>query len=857
MDKELIRQAQETISFEEPMENIYQTINYEDVVFFSLAEGGAMGCPGEVLVATKKNNEVRWYCFNTMVDSFEDLCSIYPPLKTFDCGIFGEASGIQDGWNHVDLGMGNHLLVREDYIADFQNAVDELHAESLGEVYANWRGIAQILLTANDGEPEYIIHINKREKTETMQNVENAILALRDYPEELPDEKIIEVLETIRIAMNNGDKFTVPVEMPQAAIDVINGTELKVGNDIQVPDDMHFKIRTLQLKNGMMVFAAFTSQEEVMEGEGTSTVTEDMESYLEKALMNPEIEGIMLNPWNLSFYLPKSYIRTIFNVNVSSEKRENIIHIGTSDITQADVECIVNAANSSLLGGGGVDGAIHKAAGSELLEECRTLNGCKTGEAKITKGYNLKAKYIIHTVGPRYSGKETDAVLLRNCYWNSLELARMNDIHSIAFPAISTGIYHYPLEEATEIALKTVSDWVKINPHYGMAVMFCCFNDKTTEVYNSIWNEKEELWNQRPIIRENNGVLEKAMQFAMDAHKGASRKGTNLPYILHPVETLQILSAMNADTNLMAAGLLHDTLEDTDVQPLDIYDQFGVDVAALVNCHTEDKRQIWYVRKLTTVKELPDENIRQKMLCIADKVANLRSLYRDYKSIGEELWARFNAPKEMQAWYYSALNDGLYELQNFPETADIYWEMTALYKDLFVSYFVDENKGLLYQIGEDGTRVVLKKGKPQWNEFDGKMPKKVRQIERKEAERIEDNWAEPFWAVHELDLSDAVYELFKSDNRYLFINIKNGELDFTGEDCGEACEMMNGTQEYEFHYLLDADATHRLLVQLRLKHGTRNKLSTIFRNEFASDDGSVKFKAYCDEIGVEARLISL
>jgi len=183
--------------------------------------------------------------------------------------------------------------------------------------------------------------------------------------------------------------------------------------------------------------------------------------------------------------------------------------------------------------------------------------------------------------------------------------------------------------------------------------------------------------------------------------------------------------------------------------------------------------------------------------------------------------------------------------------------MTALYKDLFVSYFVDENKGLLYQIGEDGTRVVLKKGKPQWNEFDGKMPKKVRQIERKEAERIEDNWAEPFWAVHELDLSDAVYELFKSDNRYLFINIKNGELDFTGEDCGEACEMMNGTQEYEFHYLLDADATHRLLVQLRLKHGTRNKLSTIFRNEFASDDGSVKFKAYCDEIGVEARLISL
>ena len=790
MNAELIMQTKESIAFEERTDDIFQFIHHEDVVFFFLAEIGAMNCPGEVIVATKNNDTIKWYCFNTEVDTYEDLLSIYPPLETFDCGVCGEASGIQEGWHHVYLSMGKHLFVRDDYYKSFQCAIDELHIESTEEIYESWIGIAQLLLTIKDGEPEYIIHINKREKTETILNIENAILALRDDTTEIPDEKIIEVLETIRIAMNNGDKFIIPIETSQTTIDVINSTELKVGNDIQVPDDMHFKIRTLQLKNDIMVFVAFTSQKEVMEGAATSTATEDIASYLEKALINPDIDGIMLNPWNLSFYLPKSYIRTIFDVTVSSEKRENIIHIGTSDITKADVACIVNAANSSLLGGGGVDGAIHKAAGRELLEECRTLNGCKIGKAKITKGYNLKAKYIIHTVGPRYSGKENDALLLRNCYWNSLELARKNDIHSIAFPAISTGIYRYPLEEATEIALRTVSDWLKVNPHYGMAVMFCCFDDKTTEVYNSIWNEKEDLWNQRPIIRENNGVLEKALYFATEAHKGSSRKGTNLPYILHPIETLQILSAMNADTNLMAAGLLHDTLEDTEVQLLDIYDQFGVDVAALVNCHTEDKRKIWYVRKLTTVKVLSEENIRQKMLCIADKVANLRSLYRDYRNIGDELWERFNAPKEMLAWYYSALNDGLYELQDFPETADIYWEMTALYKDLFVSYFVDENKGLLYQISEDGTSFFLKKGKPQWIEFDGKMPKKVRQIERREAERIEDNWAEPFWAVHELDLSDAVYELFKGDNRYLFIHIKNGEIDFTSEDCGEACKMM-------------------------------------------------------------------
>lgn len=164
----------------------------------------------------------------------------------------------------------------------------------------------------------------------------------------------------------------------------------------------------------------------------------------------------------------------------------------TMDITQADTECIVNAANKSLLGGGGVDGAIHRAAGPELLKECRTLNGCETGEAKITKGYNLKSDYVIHTVGPIYTGSPNDAKLLRNCYWNSLELARKNGIHSIAFPAISTGVYGYPLKDATGIALKTVSDWLNINPTYDMEIIFACYDEKTTKLYEAIWEEIRE-----------------------------------------------------------------------------------------------------------------------------------------------------------------------------------------------------------------------------------------------------------------------------------------------------------------------------------------------------------------------------
>ena len=168
-----------------------------------------------------------------------------------------------------------------------------------------------------------------------------------------------------------------------------------------------------------------------------------------------------------------------------SEKVKNQIQVVQGDITKLDCDCIVNAANRSLLGGGGVDGAIHRAAGPELLAECRTLHGCRTAEAKITKGYRLKAKYIIHTVGPIYSGTAEDAAQLADCYRNSLNLAKEHDIHVIAFPAISTGVYGYPLEDATEIAVKTVAQWLKDHADYAMQVIFCCFDARTERVYQT------------------------------------------------------------------------------------------------------------------------------------------------------------------------------------------------------------------------------------------------------------------------------------------------------------------------------------------------------------------------------------
>ena len=168
-----------------------------------------------------------------------------------------------------------------------------------------------------------------------------------------------------------------------------------------------------------------------------------------------------------------------------SEKVKNQIQVVQGDITKLDCDGIVNAANRSLLGGGGVDGAIHRAAGPELLAECRTLHGCRTGEAKITKGYRLKAKYIIHTVGPIYSGTAEDAAQLADCYRNSLNLAKEHDVHSIAFPAISTGVYGYPLVDATEIAVDTVADWLQSHADYDMKVIFSCFDARTAQAYQT------------------------------------------------------------------------------------------------------------------------------------------------------------------------------------------------------------------------------------------------------------------------------------------------------------------------------------------------------------------------------------
>lgn len=307
--------------------------------------------------------------------------------------------------------------------------------------------------------------------------------AIQDFYKRQDDTAFAEVLNAIDVTMKREGDFIVPVETPESMLELLDVEHVKEGDTVSIPNEMRLKLRRIQCREEEWL-AVFTNQEEVDKGDSTSTINHPIDNFLKCVLESQDIVGVIINPWDKAFYFEKEIIRLFFEVSKEADMKKGI-YLELGDITKLEVDCIVNAANKTLLGGGGVDGAIHRAAGPELLKECKKLHGCKTGEAKITGGYNLPAKYVIHTVGPIYSGQPMDERHLHSCYYNSLELAKKNNIHSIAFPAISTGVYGYPLEEAVVVAMKAISSWLSANEDYTMAIILCCFDSDTYEAYDN------------------------------------------------------------------------------------------------------------------------------------------------------------------------------------------------------------------------------------------------------------------------------------------------------------------------------------------------------------------------------------
>ena len=256
------------------------------------------------------------------------------------------------------------------------------------------------------------------------------------------------------------------------------------GTTVYVPVDGSGEPATVSRPEGTRARVLYTDAEEG-KAAGEKVVGMDVKSLFLAAAAerDPRVSGVLIDPEGTRMFLPTAMIQTML---LEQQTQENEIYFEIGDITELDCDCIVNAANDALVRGGGVCGAIFRAAGWELDEACDEIGGCPTGEARITPGFGLKVPYIIHAVGPIYSGSAEDAKLLASCYRNSLDLAAEHGIHSIAFPAISTGIYGYPAEEACEIALKAVSLWLADHVSYGMAVIFSCFDQKMFDTYDRV-----------------------------------------------------------------------------------------------------------------------------------------------------------------------------------------------------------------------------------------------------------------------------------------------------------------------------------------------------------------------------------
>lgn len=285
------------------------------------------------------------------------------------------------------------------------------------------------------------------------------------------------VFNVIAEGMKEKMQVLVPLEVPEEIFQVMeNAGQSDLGN-LDLPAR-----RIIANTKGQYYLPVFTSKEESDKGEKTALTYRDFADIISSAFKSDKCIGIVINPWDKKMTLSEKTLQMLMNYTPQSR----IIFVKGS-VLDMHVGAIVNAANSSLQGGGGVDGAIHRAAGPELLEECRGLNGCDTGEAKITKSYGLKhADFIIHTVGPVYSGREEDVELLGSCYRKSLDLANKNGCMSIAFPCISTGVYGYPIKKASKIALAAVAMWMNEHTNAVMNVYFCCFRDEEMQAYTEL-----------------------------------------------------------------------------------------------------------------------------------------------------------------------------------------------------------------------------------------------------------------------------------------------------------------------------------------------------------------------------------
>ena len=683
------------------------------------------------------------------------------------------------------------------------------------------------------------------EQAHILRNLEESIDALYDQQGEQQQPISRDVGHCLSLAMLNNGEVYAPIEVPFPAEGQVIGRTVQGQPVFELP----FGFKTLLGTQGKQILPAFTRPEEVDNGPETAHRAVSLEYYLSQALMSDQVEGVTLNPWGKSCHLDKEVIAAVFQEYAClRQARGFTLTCETMDITQSSAQCIVNAANRRLMGGGGVDGAIHRAAGPELLEACKALGGCPTGQAKLTRGYRLHADYVIHTVGPVYTGDGEDARLLRSCYWNCLELARAHNLRSITFPAISTGVYGYPLEEAAQLAVTTVLDWLDATPNSGMHIQFVSLRPEVTALYEATLERiqsQQAQTSDAPQPQTQPGRLERALQLCARCYEAAPDAAPDA--ILAPLAAMQAMSEMNRSTDLLIAALLQEPLAEGLLSSLEVYLEFGAEVISLANPPMTYGTSAWYPKMICRLTQLGQSDPDRKLVALADTVAKLRTLCARALPAPEVYWSTQEVSKAWQGWYYSTLTDYLALFQGYAGIDRIYWEMVGCYKDLFVTYQVDEGRGLLYQLGCSGEGYLLEKGKPTWIALDAPPTAPLPTLTRREAEQLEERWNQSFWALLQQDAADGDYLLLDTPQQRLRVQLQNGALTYTQYTQSDAGAYTPTWQ----HRLSQAD-TRTFLRELRLRYPLRYQLGDLLRKSFSGDDGGgvASFQIFCSEIGV-------
>lgn len=568
-------------------------------------------------------------------------------------------------------------------------------------------------------------------------------------------------------------------------------------------------------KDYLMVFTTY----EKLEGHNATFYSLSLEDILDMVVLTDSINGLIINTFDDKVIILKHDAEDLLMDSLDVNDKSNKC-ITFSLFEEKYKECVVKYCFKD-----------KKEVGNP------NVFVSSIGKASIKRYEKPLHNYIINIKNVLKTKEE-----FFDTFYNVFELARLNNISKVYIPEISEDV------EVMESIIESAIKWQRINS-YNLEIVFEFKDAKLVNEYQNMYFKLEKTKNLGTKDNDDADVY-KAIELATKKHANVTRKGKNVPYIVHPIQVLDILSNHKASNSLKIAGVLHDTVEDTGLNILKIYKEFGEVVASLVAYHTENKARCYYIRKRHTFKSILRGTEEDVMLIAADTLANLKDMARDYKEVGDDLFSRFNASKDTIAFVYSSKIDAFEErLEDCKNLRDIYYEMNSLFKDVFVNYFADIDNHILYQVQGDNCSK-FEKTKKKWEKCKKPILSNLLTVDHDHAEYIDDYWT----------YLDVKENIDKDLNSNFSIKLEK-EIDAKDDVIDKKLVYKDGELKYYIHfsfgmpnmdYMLSHEFTKsdikKLFINLRANYRCYDKrIRTIIKENIR---GFNTFESFLDFIGV-------